>query len=419
MLNKLQRFVRTYDMIKAGDHIICAVSGGADSMALLFAMKLLSEKLDIQVSAAHFNHHLRGEESDRDAAFVAEFCKGYEIPLYKGEENVVAGRKGLEAAARDARYAFFKTLPGIVVTAHTADDNTETVLMNLIRGTGLKGLGGIAPVKPNLIRPMLSVTRNDVMAFLQEYHIPHIEDSSNATDDFLRNRVRHHIMPLLKAENPRISDNTSDMALRLRDDEALLSSLTYVTNSIADLQKMGMAQRKRCLSSFLQNCGVKEPEAEHIGLLDKLVFSNKPSAKAYFPNGVCISRNYDKLEVFAQAGSIAPVKLNNPGITVLDELGICVYCGSDMGSGYTYTYYVDACGDIYIRSRQAGDRMCLSGGSKTLKRLFIDRKIPASTRDSIPVVSDSQGVLVVPDIGINLDRKAAEGSGTYICIKKI
>ena len=419
MLNKLQQFVRAYDMIHSGDHIICAVSGGADSMALLFAMKLLADKLNIQVSAAHFNHHLRGNESNADADFVAEFCQGYQISLYSGEANVVAGKKGLEAAAREARYAFFKTLPGIVATAHTADDNAETVLMNMIRGTGLKGLGGIAPVKPSLIRPMLSVNRSDVMAFLDEYHIPHIEDSSNATDDFLRNRLRHHIMPLFKEENPRFADNTSDMALRLRDDEALLATTTTDVSSVSALQKMERGQRARQLVSYLKSCGVKEPEAEHIKLLDKLVFSDNPSAKASFPNGVCISRNYDMLEVRVPVCSIEPTKLANPGTTVFKDLGISVSCDNKVTPGCEDVYLVASSGEIYIRSRHSGDVMRLQGGSKTLKRLFIDRKIPASKRDAIPVFADENGVLAVLDVGVNLERKGIEGSGTYICIKRI
>ena len=172
-------------MVDAGDHVICAVSGGADSVALLFAMYLLKEKLEIRLSAAHFNHRLRGEESDRDEAFVREFCGHYDIPLFVGSGEVKPGKKGLEAAARDARYAFLRQLPGKIATAHTADDNAETVLMRLIRGTGLKGLGAISPVRGNLIRPMLTVTRQDVLAFLEKERISYMTDSSNETDAFL------------------------------------------------------------------------------------------------------------------------------------------------------------------------------------------------------------------------------------------
>ena len=167
MLNKLTAFARQYDMIHPGDRIVCAVSGGADSVALLFALYLLKDKLELQLEAAHFNHHLRGEESDRDEAFVRDFCDHYDIPLHLGSAWVQSGQKGLEAAAREARYGFLQTLPGKIATAHTADDNAETVLMHLVRGTGLKGPGGIMPVNGRIIRPMLTVTGADVEAFLR------------------------------------------------------------------------------------------------------------------------------------------------------------------------------------------------------------------------------------------------------------
>ena len=227
MQNKILAFLRQQNMLEPGDSVICALSGGADSVALLFALYLLKDKLKISLSAAHFNHHLRGAESDRDEAFARDLCDRYDIPLTVGQGAVVPGKKGLEAAARDARYAFLRALPGKIATAHTADDNTETVLMHLVRGTGLKGLGGIAPVSGNVIRPMLSVTRQEVEAFCAEWCLNFITDSSNEGDDFLRNRLRHHVMPLLKQENPRLAENTSAMALRLRQDESCLGELSH------------------------------------------------------------------------------------------------------------------------------------------------------------------------------------------------
>ena len=137
MLSKLRNFVKEYGLISPGDTVVCAVSGGADSLALLWALYLLKDEWNLDLHAVHFNHHLQPEEPDEDERFVREFCSGYGIPLYVGSEYVVAGEKGLEAAARDARYAYFATLPGKIATAHTADDNAETVLMHLVRGTGL------------------------------------------------------------------------------------------------------------------------------------------------------------------------------------------------------------------------------------------------------------------------------------------
>ena len=247
MLNKLLSFIREQEMVQPGDTLVCAISGGADSVALLFAFYLLKEKLGITLEAAHFNHRLRAEESDRDESFVRQLCDRYDIPLHVSGGDIVPGKKGLEAAARDARYAFFQSLPGKIATAHTADDNAETVLMHLVRGTGLKGLGGITPVRGNVIRPMLKVTRQDVEAFLEEWCLTHIEDSSNETDAFLRNRIRHHVMPLLKNENPRIAENLSQMALRLRLDEEFLSEQANSTTlpPVESLKRMPKALHRR------------------------------------------------------------------------------------------------------------------------------------------------------------------------------
>ena len=400
MLNKLRAFCKEYNLISRGDTIVCAVSGGADSMALLWALYLLKEEWDLDLSAAHFNHHLRGVESDRDEAFVRDFCAGYGIPLHVGSGQVVPGEKGLEAAARDARYAFLQTLPGKIATAHTADDNAETVLLHLIRGTGLKGLGGITPIRGNLIRPMLSITRADVEAFLEEYAVDHIHDSSNSTDEFLRNRLRHRVMPLLKAENPKLAQNLSAMALRLREDEAALSDLSRPEQpEVEKLRAMAPALRTRALEDFLKKSGVREPEAVHIRLLESLVFSDNPSARANFPGSITIGRRYGLLEVVSEA-EMTEVSFTCTPATEIVNTADC--------------FTVVTQGTVYLRSRQTGDAIRLPGGTRSLKKLFIDRKIPASRRDQIPILCDDAGILGIPGISVNLDRAANELPATRI-----
>lgn len=406
MLNKLETFLRQYQMIARGDHIICAVSGGADSMALLFAMYLLKEKLGIDLSAAHFNHHLRGQESDRDEQFVKNFCDGYGIPLHLGSGEIVPGNKGLEAAARDARYAFLCSLPGTIATAHTADDNAETVLMHLVRGTGLKGLGAIAPINGRVIRPMLGITRAEVEAFLEEYHVEHITDSSNDTDAFLRNRLRHHVMPLLTKENPKLAENLSAMALRLRQDEEALSQLAESGDilSVTALRAQSPAIRVRSLEQFLKKCGVRELEAQHIELAQALVFSDNPSARGSFPGGITVSRNYDTLEVLSGEPQQNMRILCSPAHEIINTPEV---------------FTVNPVGTVHIRARKSGDVMRLSGGSKSLKKLFIDRKIPAAYRDLVPVICDDAGIIGVYGIGVNLDRAATALPATQIQFQHI
>ena len=403
MLNKLRAFLKEQALLSPGDKVIAAVSGGADSVAMLFALYLLRDELGIILEAAHFNHHLRGAESDRDEAFVTDFCGRYCIPLHLGSGRIVSGKKGLEAAARDARYAFLRSLPGKVATAHTADDNAETVLMRLIRGTGLKGLGAIAPVSGNVIRPMLTGTRDDVEAFLEEYALPHVEDSSNAEDDFLRNRIRHGILPLMRAENPRIGENLSAMALLLRQDEACLQAMIPEEQmpDVSRLKAMEPTLRRRTLERFLKAQGVREPEQIHILQAEQLLYHWSPSASMQFPGGVTIGRQYDRLVRLECAPELPETRLSVPG-------EICIG-----GKRFVSEYAIDleerpdsvlVCpvGVLIVRSRRSGDTMRLPGGTRSLKKMYIDRKIPASQRAAVPVLADDRGVLAVFGIGTDI-----------------
>lgn len=415
MLIKVPAFIRQQRLLEPGDRVVCAVSGGADSVALLFALYLLREKLQIQLSAAHFNHGLRGAESDRDQAFVEDFCSRYDIPLQVAKGQVEPGKKGLEAAAREARYAFLETLPGKIATAHTADDNAETVLMHLVRGTGLKGLGGIAPVRGRIIRPMLSVTRQEVLAFLQEYCLQFVEDSSNAGDLFLRNRLRHRVMPLLKQENPRLAENLSRMALRLRQDEQVLQAFTEgPLPSVEALRTMPEPVRRRYLTAFLERSGVREPETEHIELMEQLVFSQKPSAKANLPGGIRIHRVYDRLEVQTEQPALPAQAMTCPGMLELPGLRIHLQPADKPCLQYD-RFTVVPQGAVVVRGRLPGDTMRLAGGTKTLKELYIDHKIPAQYRVCNPVIADEQGILGVYGIGANLDR--IQGVGVLVEIR--
>ena len=402
MLNKLRAFLKEQALLSPGDRVIAAVSGGADSVAMLFALYLLRDELGIALEAAHFNHHLRGAESDRDEAFVTDFCGRYDIPLHLGSGRIVPGKKGLEAAARDARYAFLRSLPGKVATAHTADDNAETVLMRLIRGTGLKGLGAIAPVSGNVIRPMLTVTRDDVEAFLEEYALPHVEDSSNETDDFLRNRIRHSILPLMRAENPRIGENLSAMALLLREDESCLQAmLPEQTPDVSQLKAMEPALRRRALERFLKAQGVREPEQIHILQAEQLLYHWSPSAAMQFPGGVTIGRQYDRLVRLECAPELPETRLSVPGETCIGGKRFVSEYATDLEERPD-SVLVRPAGALTVRSRRSGDTMRLPGGTRSLKKMYIDRKIPASQRAAVPVLADDRGVLAVFGIGTDI-----------------
>ena len=429
MLNKLAAFLEENRMLQPGGVVICAVSGGADSVALLFAMYLLKDKLNIHLSAAHFNHHLRGAESDRDARFVEDLCGGLGIPLYMGEGTVVPGEKGLEAAARDARYAFLKGLPGKIATAHTADDNAETVLLHLVRGTGLKGLGGIPPVSGRLLRPMLTVTRREVEDFLSQWSLRHVEDSSHHGSDFLRNRLRHQVMPVLRQENPQFSRNCGNMAMGLRQDEDFLHH--HATQALSNLRRDGGIDRhglltlhpalqSRVAAIFLKELGVREPEQVHLEQVLTLAVTENPCAWVRFPGGVCLSRNYDLICPTAQTDGLETAELLTPGETQVSNWVITAktetFLQKPAETGYLFALDPRKLPQesLTARARQSGDTLVLPGGHRLVKKAMIDRKIPAALRKELPVIVAGEQILAVTGVGVNLDFAAQVGEEALI-----
>lgn len=424
MRDKLLAFLRENAMLPPGSTVFCALSGGADSTALTHCLFSLRDVLDIRVCACHFNHRLRGAESDGDEAFCREFCRTLGIPLTVGSGDVRSRQErtgeSLEEAARKCRYAFFDTLPGPVATAHTADDDLETFLLAVLRGTGLKGLGGIPPVRGKLIRPMLTVTRDEVLAYLRENGLPHREDSTNAADSCVRNRLRHSVIPLLRAENPSLAPNAVRMMQLLRADEALLQAQAdpLLCGSeeggwdIAPLRAAPAPLRQRALRTMLSAIRAPKLSASHISAVEALVLGDDPSAQAALPGGWTAERRYDLL-LLRQEGAplrFAPCVLPCPGSVFLPETGMTVTvlpaeCGIAASAVEN--------GEILVRARQTGDSIRLSGGSRSLKKLYIDRRVPLSRRDVCPVLESGGRVLAAYPFGLNAEFAAKPGEPAF------
>ena len=214
--------IRRYDMLRQGERVLVALSGGADSVSLL----LVLQALGYEVRAFHLNHCLRGAESDRDEAFCRALCAERGVPLHVGRCDIAALSQGkaVEETARRERYRLLERAAegDKVATAHTADDNLETVLFHLVRGSGAKGVSGIPPVRGAVIRPLLFAERREIEAFLRENGQDYVTDSSNLSDDYTRNRLRHSVLPMLRGINEQAAQAALRLGEQLRQDEACL-----------------------------------------------------------------------------------------------------------------------------------------------------------------------------------------------------
>lgn len=413
-----------------GDRVICALSGGADSVALLHGLLAVRDQLSITVSAAHFNHCLRGEESDRDEVFVRELCAqwGVELAVGRGDPKALSG-KSPEEAARELRYGFLLSQPGLIATAHHADDQAETVLLNLLRGTGLRGLCGIQPKQGRVIRPLLEVSREEIMAYVQANGLTYCTDRTNLEDDALRNRLRHHVIPLLQAENPNLTETVSRMTGLLRQDEAYLQKQVELLLASAigedgyDCQTLWEAEpvlRRRAIRKLLPN---PKPSMAHVEAVEQLLSRQNGSACAELPGGFLVRRTYGRLtfETAEETAVFSPVTLR-PGETAVLENGTTlsltgpVTLAQPVDNVKTFAVRWDGEPALQVRPRQTGDAISLPGGRKTLKKWMIDRKIPAHERDQLPVFADAHGVIGVLGLGCDENRKAQPGETAWILL---
>jgi tRNA(Ile)-lysidine synthase len=270
MIDKIRAAISQYSMIREGAAVTVALSGGADSVALLFALR----ELGYGVSAAHVNHNLRGAESDRDEAFVREWCANLGVALTARSVDVRAiqeKHQSLEEAARKARYTFFGEIDGLIATAHTASDNAETVLLNLIRGTGLKGLCGIPPVRERIIRPLILAERSEVLQYCRERGLQYVTDSSNACEDFTRNRLRLTLIPLIKEINPAFDGSMTAMCEILRNDCDFLESLADCGDcSVNHLQSVEKPLLTRIIIQLLAQNNIS-PSKLRVGQIIEIV----------------------------------------------------------------------------------------------------------------------------------------------------
>ncbi len=428
-----------FGLIPPGAGVLCALSGGADSMYLLCRLLEGRERYGWKVCAAHLNHGLR-ESAGRDEEFVRSWCERQSVPLATGREDVAgyARREGMseEEAGRVLRYRFLEgaaleTGCALIATGHHAGDDAETVLMNLIRGCGLKGLTGIPQRRGNIVRPMLEVSRQEIEDYLKRHGVPHVEDETNAGLNYTRNKIRHRLLPLLEELNPQAAAHIAAAARRLREDEEELArqaaplaaeGLDIPDGVALPVRVVREAPRPlalRACAMALDRAGLGA-EAVHLEQVLALALGENPSAGIDLPGGRAY-RQYELL-VFSPAGEPeppAPEPLRE-GEGRWGNWRIRCMPATCPQKAYIspWEFYLRP-GEYFIRSRREGDTLTLGKRpAKTVKKLMIEGKVPARRREHIPVLALGDRAAAVGGLGPERDCLAEPGApALHIMIK--
>ena len=419
MIDPLVRQVRAFcekrDLLPREGTVLCALSGGRDSMALLHILSRLAEEGGFQVTAAHFNHRLRST-ADRDEAFVRNWCREQGIPLTCGAGNVreFARRERLsvEDAARTLRYAFLETAArdmGAVrtATAHHREDNAETVLLHLLRGTGLQGLGGIPPVRGRIVRPLLETSRREIDGYVARHEIPYVEDESNRDAAYIRNRLRLEVLPLLEEISPGCGARIAAAAELLREEdghlrreaEALVPEAAdgAVILPIPVLDRQDTAIRRRLVRTMGRKLGAELTKAQ-----TEAVLSLKSGGCLDLPEGLRAVRKPHRLILEKQAPLPPPLVLHE-GEQLWGHWRITVRrCDGPAEEGADRIVLRDTGGELTVAAWDGTGRLAVENGSRTVKRLFADAGVPTERRREYPAVLLDGTLAAVP--GVATDR---------------
>jgi tRNA(Ile)-lysidine synthase len=419
-------------LVLPGDVLIAAVSGGPDSMAMLHVLREILKEWGIKIHVAHFNHMFRGAESEEEASFVAkraaqmgldctvETC---DVPLYLKETGLSP-----EEGARTLRYDFLRRVAkslnaNAICTAHHANDQAETVLLHLLRGAGPEGLAAISPREGNLVRPMLEVSKEEILAYCAENNLEYCWDSSNNESIYTRNRIRLHLIPYLKQFNPRIVETLVRTADICRQENDLLQELARAAKDQIDIEagsqqvRMNYAKIK-LFHPALQRRLVRLVADEFTGRQGYLSFDHteevlrlKPGKVISLPGPLYAGQIGRKLVFskkklsFQMFRFVDPVPLSVPGITYLPALSLEIEVKitqwpdpSYVKDRYSCAFKTNVLGQpLFVRNRARGDRFQPKGmpGEKKLKDFFIDEKILSTERDRIPIILSGDKIIWV------------------------
>lgn len=424
MLKKLEKILHVESLIKPGDKVLCAVSGGADSVALLVMLKRLSGPLSFDLSAAHLDHCLRAESGD-DAKFVEKLCGSLDVPLTAEVVDIRAlaseRGEGLEAAGRHARRRFLERVAQehdctSVALAHHSGDQAETVLFRLLRGSGLSGLAAMQPRSGVYIRPLLSFKKVELRTWLNTNEVEWREDASNLDSNFSRNRIRNEIMPELLKINQHADDAICRLSHQVSLEEefwkdqvgsflqrhlAEENGEAVLSLSVDSLQSIHRALRRRVLRGVLERVrgDLRQIDSCHVDQIEALLESDKPQAETFLP-GAWVARRYGRLKVSLEPPVVKSfdLSIDSEGEYALPYGGrliVTVQAASMAGADVVEFCPEQISFPLNVRSVRPGDRFQPSGmnGHKRLKDYFIDNKVSHENRRKALIVSSDDKIL--------------------------
>ncbi len=424
------------DMISRG--VLVGLSGGADSVMLLcFLIEYRRRSVAFDIAALHVNHSIRGEEADSDELFSKKLCEELGIEFISRRIDVPSLSKelglGIEECARRVRYSEFEKIIesrneiSSIAVAHNSDDNMETVLLNILRGAGTRGASGIPPVRDNIFRPLLRISKADIIAALESVSIPYVIDSSNLDSDYKRNYVRNQIVPKIKkiCDNPQ--ESFSRLSSNLRSDENFIDSVAddFLSASSViknvDLKELHRAVLVRVLRKMADTPLSFECVEKLTELIscDNFSYSLTGGKTFICERGVCKILNNVSATEYNYRYNISA------GKTSLAEYNSDIFLTNapiDKTSLNVYKFSIQAnlssaiiVGELFLRPRIDGDTVFYGGMTRKLKKLFNDRKIPLSLRAAIPILCDEKGVVWVPGFGVR-DDGAPKGKGKSLFV---
>ncbi|MBP3580399.1 MAG: tRNA lysidine(34) synthetase TilS [Clostridia bacterium] len=459
ILEKIKKADCDFSLFDGCKKILVALSGGADSCCLLLSLASLSCEYGFSLYALHINHGIRGEEADRDEAFCRKLCNDKGIPFYceKADIPSLSQKEGIstELCARNVRYSLFEHYCSeygfdSVAVAHNACDNTETVLFNLVRGSSLKGLCGIPPKrrlceKAHIIRPLIYVTRGEIEDYLAFYNQGFVTDSSNLTDDYTRNFLRHEIIPSLKKINPSLESALLRSSKLLSMDSHYLEGLALCKESfkVSELACLDRCILSRIIKNMFSTVSSVMPEHKHINALcDKIYeYASKPSTnfclsfpdkkKACVQNGILCFKEDKRDKNDKKDYNI----LLKEGINIIEGTDFSVFLSFDKSIDFaeTITYnneiiykkyttdylYSDKIPDsLFARNRKPGDTIFCNGINKSVKRLMCEKKLDVDDRLSLPLICDIETgkIILVPNVAKKDDFCDDGKANSCVCV---